>query len=389
MPDSEYDEDFSQEPKGEVPDNEADKETENPLAEAQKTFFDALRDLKQNLDNNESEMVPPEGQDVPNDPTGNPQDSGNSEREDKSARAYMSSKSTKAGEDDDTVIPGRGNSETAENIKRIMRVLEGNFQKSMAKKDSHPGGSPRKWKRMSSFDELEDIDPVEAFIWSENTSPMLPRAHLREKEMLGGEIAILRDISTSMMGVYSEWSSSVVKGVIELARRKRMRIGYLEFNHRPKKHTKNSRFFTRDYRWIENLAEKTDCSGNTNYENALGEALREFRGRGLRNKHILFITDGIPTSGDPEVKKQRERAKSIGVCVHSIFIGSKNYPQILEKISRETVGTQFVASKGRDEIIRIQRKDKAHMESEKERMARSRHDAFGRAFKTFSGPVAE
>ena len=96
---------------------------------------------------------------------------------------------------------------------------------------------------MSSFDEIEDIDPVEAFIWSEHTSPKLPRVHLREKETLGGEIAILRDVSTSMMGVYSEWSSSVVKGVIELARKKRMRIGYLEFNHRSRKHTKNSRFF--------------------------------------------------------------------------------------------------------------------------------------------------
>ena len=60
----------------------------------------------------------------------------------------------------------------------------------------------------------------------------LPRVHQREKEMMGGEIAILRDISTSMMGVYSEWSSSVVKAVIELARTKRMRVGYIEFNHK-------------------------------------------------------------------------------------------------------------------------------------------------------------
>lgn len=292
----------------------------------------------------------------------------------------MSSKSSKAGEDDDTVIPGRGNSETAENIKRIMKVLEGNFQKSMAKKASHPGGSPRKWKHMRSFDEVEDIDPVEAFVWSRDASPRLPRVHMREKEVLGGEIAILRDTSTSMMGAYSEWSSSVVKGVIELARRKRMRIGYLEFSHLSKKHMKNSRFFTRDYKWIRKLAESTDCRGNTDYEKALGEALGEFKGRGLRNKHILFITDGIPTSGDPNVKAQRRRAKNIGVCIHSIFIGSKNYPKILEEISRETVGTQFMASKGRDDIIRIQRKDRAFLEAEREKLARSRLDAFGKAF---------
>ena len=193
-------------------------------------------------------------------------------------------------------------------------------------------------------------------------------------------------MNASMMGIYSEWSSSVVKGVIELARRKRMRIGYLEFNHKYIKHQKNSRFFTRDYRWMEKLAERTDCSGNTNYEEALREALKEFRGRGLRNKHILFITDGIPTTGDPDVAEERQRAKSIGVCIHSIFIGAKNYPQILDQISRETSGTQFMASRGRDEVIRIERKDRAFLEAEKERLARSPLDGFAKAFTNLQQP---
>ena len=79
----------------------------------------------------------------------------------------------------------------------------------------------------------------------------------------------------------------------------------------------------------------------------------------LEIKHILFITDGIPTSGDCDVFSEREIAKKRGVCIHSIFIGSKNYPKILEKVSQETMGKQFVASKGKDGVIRIQRKDKA------------------------------
>ncbi len=351
----------SEETRGEIPDEEAEKETENELSEARKTFFQALKELKENIDNEDegNEMEPPEGQDIPSEPTGKPKDSGNADREDKSSQAFMGSKSEKAGEDEDTVIPGKRNFETAENIKTIMRVLEGDFQRNIAKRSLHPGGSPRKWKTMVSFDELEDIDPLEAFIWSQDTPPDLPHVQLREKEVMGGEIAILRDVSTSMMGVYSEWSSSVVKGVIELARTKRMRVGYVEFNHKSFKYKKKSRFFTKDYRWIYELASRTDCSGNTNYEDALKDALLEFKGRGLRNKHILFITDGIPTSGDCDVLAEREVARKRGVCIHSIFIGSKNYPKILERVSQETKGKQFVASKGKDGVIRIQRKDKA------------------------------
>ena len=322
-------------------------------------------------------METPEGQDIPSDPKGSLQDSGNADREDKSSQALMGSKSNKAGEDDDTIIPGKRNDETADNIKAIMKILEGNFQRSMAKKSFHPGGSPRKWKQMTSFDEIDDADVLDTYIWLNKTSPRLPRIQLREKETLGGEIAILRDISTSMMGVYSEWSSSVVKGVIELARFKRMRIGYIEFNHKSYVHSKNSKFFTKDYNWINKLATRTDCSGNTNYEDALKDALSEFKGKGLRNKHILFITDGIPTSGDCEIIDERATAKRIGVCIHSIFIGTKNYPKILETISQETYGTQFAATKSKDGIIRIEKKDKSFPKLDEKK---SEFDPFQAAF---------
>ena len=303
-------------------------------------------------------MAPPDDLNIPSDPTGQPFDDRSNEDKDNRTDRIFASKSKNAGEDDDLKMPGKRNTESADNIKLIMKVLDGNFQRNIAKRTNHPGGVPRKWKRMSSFDEVEDIDPLEAFIWSDNASPQLPRVHRREKESLGGEIAILRDVSTSMMGVYSEWSSSVVKGVVELARTKSMRVGYLEFNHKSFKYKRDNRFFTRDYGWILNLASSTECSGNTNYEDALREALSEFRGRGLRNKHILFITDGIPTSGDCDVITERMLAKKLGVCIHSIFIGSKNYPKILQTVSEETVGTQFIASTGKDGLIKIERKDK-------------------------------
>lgn len=325
-------------------------------------------------------MAPPEDLNIPSDPTGNPADDGKSDQIDTQTDKIFASKSKNPGDEDDLKTPGKINYESADNIKLIMKVLEGNFQRSIAMKSDHPGGLPRKWKKMNAFNEIEDIDPLEAFIWSDNPSPGLPRVRRRERESLGGEIAILRDVSTSMMGVYSEWSSSVVRGVIELARAKSMRVGYVEFNHKSFKYKKNSKFFTRDYEWILSLASNTECSGNTNYEDALKEALSEFRGRGLRNKHILFITDGIPTSGDCEVINERQLAKKIGVCIHSIFIGSKNYPKILQTVSDETVGIQFIASKGKNGNIKIERKDKRYFIKKEQK---HRVNPFEKVFKKY------
>ncbi len=352
----------------EKPDEESDKEAqEESISEVRKTFFQALKELKDNIDQ-ENDMAPPDDLDIPSDPTGQPFDDGSNESKDNSTDKIFASKSKNSGKDDDLKTPGKRNTEGADNIKMIMKVLEGNFQRNIARRTNHPGGVPRKWKTMVSFDEVEDIDPLEAFIWADCASPHLPRVQRREKESLGGEIAILRDVSTSMMGVYSEWSSSVVQGVIELGRSKNMRVGYLEFNHKSYKYKKDCRFFTRDYKWILNMSSNTECSGNTNYEDALREALSEFRGRGLRNKHILFITDGIPTSGDCDVVTQRMLAKKLGVCIHSIFIGSKNYPKILQVVSEETIGTQFIASRGKDGNIKIERKDKAIKNSKEPKM---------------------
>jgi len=354
---------FNQDTPGNQPRENPDEKQKQPsdqLSEARRTFFQALKELKENIakDNNMSMQGDWNNSDM--EVGGHPedQDGEGEEGKPKISQKTYSSKSPKPGDEEDYWIGGKRNLQSAENVKIIMKVLEGNIQRSIALDAPHPGGQPRKWKRMIHFEEMEDVDPFEGMFWTEHTTPTLPRVHKREKEVMGGEIAILRDVSTSMMGVYSEWSSSVVRGVVELARAKKMKVGYIEFNHRSYKYKRNGKYFTRDYRWIFELASRTECSGNTNYEDALKEALSEFKGRGQRNKHILFITDGIPTSGDCEVANERIKAKRLGVCIHSIFIGSKNYPKILEKISEETSGSQFIASRGKDGVIRIEKKEK-------------------------------
>ena len=100
-----------------------------------------------------------------------------------------------------------------------------------------------------------------------------------------------------------------------------LELNVLEFfNHKSFKTVIDEKFFTKEYETILESSRKTECSGNTNYEEALKDGISDFKGRGLRNKHILFITDGIPTSGDTEVRAEIQRAKRLGICIHSIFI---------------------------------------------------------------------
>ncbi|GBD38501.1 ATPase RavA [bacterium HR37] len=360
-----------------------DSSNQDQLSEARKTFFQALKELKDNLAKETNGSMSLNVDQKLRDPAnGQAKEEGQhqGDKKDKPSQKVYASKSPYAGAEEDYWIGGKKNLEAAENVKIIMKVLEGNIQRNIAFDAPHPGGQPRRWKRMNYFSEIEDVDPLEGVIWAQHTTPNLPRVHKREKETMGGEIAILRDVSTSMMGVYSEWSSSVVRGVVELARAKKMKVGYIEFNHRSYKYKRNGKFFTRDYAWILELASRTECSGNTNYEDALKDALSEFKGRGQRNKHILFITDGIPTSGECEVINERIRARKLGVCIHSIFIGSKNYPKILQKISEETCGAQFIASRGKDGVIRIERREKKLFNENNSSVSKPRVDPFSNVF---------
>ena len=247
--------------------------------------------------------------------------------------------------------------ESIDNIEVLLKVLKGRIEKNLAEKVPHRGGQPRKWRRMISFDDLLDTDPVESSIWYENVTPQLPRMLLRERHDRGGELAILRDISSSMAGIYSKWASSVILRLVEMARKKRMRVGYIEFNHLSTKYQVDGKFFMRDYEKMTRRALHLHCSGCTNYQNSLEDALHEFKRLGRGNQHILFLTDGVPTQGDWEVKAERALAQELNVSIHTIFIGKNKCPRILEILSEETNGAQFQASTDRYGIIRIEERN--------------------------------
>ncbi|MCH8968418.1 MAG: VWA domain-containing protein, partial [Planctomycetes bacterium] len=226
--------------------------------------------------------------------------------------------------------------QSVKNLELLLGRINGRLERNISDSEVHPGGSPRTWKRMKSFEEFLDADPAETANWMDRIQPSLPRVYRREKKHVGGEMVIVRDVSQSMEGRYARWTSSVVTKLVELVRKKRMRIGYIEFNHVSRKYSYAGRFFTRDYDKIVEIASNVVCSGVTNYQLPLRDALKEFRARGTNNKHIIFLTDGEPTQGDWLVREERKMAKILNVAIHTLFIGTTECPEILDIISEES-----------------------------------------------------
>ena len=206
---------------------------------------------------------------------------------------------------------------------------------------------------MRNLDDFFDSDPGEGSVWIENSNPSTPRVFRRTRKERGGRVAVIRDISQSMTGRSSLWVSMVVIGLVEMAKRSKMTVGYIEFNHQSYKYMEEGRFFTHNYEALMRKSMETQCSGFTDYQNALDDALKEFAVIRGGRQHVIFLTDGMPTSGDKEVRLELKLAKKIGVAIHSIFIGREQCPPILKKISKETGGIHFQVMPDKEGMVKI------------------------------------
>jgi len=265
-----------------------------------------------------------------------------------------------------------------ENMDLLLNALSGRMQRAKVTGGPSSSGVPRKWKPSRSFGDMEDSEPAEMANWVANPMPTLPRSMERASEKTSGELAILRDISGSMNGIKAQWASEVIQRLIHIAKKNWMRVGYIEFNHQSKKYTPKGQFFSRDHDKVCELAAALHCDGYTNYQDPLKDALMEFEnltpqknprsrmysstsssssssssslssssinsGSSKKpNRHILFLTDGLPNQGDCRVTVERQLAHALGVAVHTVFIGYQRSPPVLDLLSNDTKGERFRA----------------------------------------------
>lgn len=223
----------------------------------------------------------------------------------------------------------------------LLRALVGRIERGRIDPDTDPGGQPRGYRPLRDLDELIDADAIEALLFTEGRLPGAPRTFERKRRSAGGAVAVLRDISASMAGRLTVWSSQVVLGILRVAARRRMRVGYVEFHHRALPHHVGGRLLHRSYSRLADQAGQAKAVGQTNYEAPLRTALEGLRGGSGRNRHIVLLTDGLPIIGDTTVKRERQLAHRLGVALHTVFLGNGDCPPVLDDISAETAGLRF------------------------------------------------
>ncbi len=223
----------------------------------------------------------------------------------------------------------------------LLRALVGRIERGRIDPDTDPGGQPRGYRPLRDLDELIDADLIEALLFAEGRLPGAPRTFERKRKSAGGAVAVLRDISASMAGRLTVWSSQVVLGILRVAARRRMRVGYVEFHHRALPHQVGGRLLHRSYSRLAEQAGQAKAVGQTNYEAPLRTALEGLRGGSGRNRHIVLLTDGLPIIGDTTVRRERQLARRLGVALHTVFLGNGDCPPVLDDISLETGGLRF------------------------------------------------
>eukprot|EP00756_Hemistasia_phaeocysticola_P045743 Hpha_TRINITY_DN19494_c0_g1::TRINITY_DN19494_c0_g1_i1::g.45739::m.45739 len=227
-----------------------------------------------------------------------------------------------------------------------MEILEGTFQKIDAKHELDRSGGPRSWRRMQGFQEFVDADTMELAEWARDPGLPLPRVAVRKRRQ-GGAVVILRDVSYSMNGLRALWAQSVSEEVVNIADRRGMRVGYVEFSDTPRRWMggADGQLLSRDYEGLKGAVRRSRQEGLTNYQRALGACLTEFVQIPSPQKHILFLTDGEPTTGCRNLHLERSFARRWGVSVHTVYISNEcaSVPEVLRLISRETGGFGFRA----------------------------------------------
>lgn len=223
----------------------------------------------------------------------------------------------------------------------LLRALVGRIERGRIDPDTDPGGQPRGYRPLRDLDEVIDADVIEALLFTEGRLPGAPRTFERKRRSAGGAVAVLRDISASMAGRLTVWSSQVVLGILRVAARRRMRVGYVEFHHRALPHEVGGRLLHRSYSRLAEQAGQAKAVGQTNYEAPLRTALEGLRGGSGRNRHIVLLTDGLPIIGDTTVRRERQLARRLGVALHTVFLGNGDCPPVLDDISLETAGLRF------------------------------------------------
>ena len=129
-----------------------------------------------------------------------------------------------------------------------------------------------------------------------------------------------------------------------------MQVGLLEFNHNVLLPASAAPFFSFDYDEATARAERRWTDGGTDIQSALRAILAQYADGGTSgsraSSHALLLTDGAATMGSSMWSAEGRAARTLGVCIHTVYIGASKdeaYPEGLTSLARATGGIAFQA----------------------------------------------
>jgi len=217
---------------------------------------------------------------------------------------------------------------------------------------------PKKWMRghgepydvsnMVDFSEISDVLSMSDITLLEETNgnfePMVLIRHYEEGKR---NVVIARDRSDSMTydnGVRNEFAQSGSIGIIELLKKKGVKIAYAEFNTATKIYMYDKKPWTKKYGEVMMHAVSCINNGGTDIDKLLNDLM----GTLGRDFDVLLISDGESNVGDVTISNLVKKE----IRVFPIFIGGSGY-SLLERVAKETGGDLFLVTKTSEGMITI------------------------------------
>ena len=230
------------------------------------------------------------------------------------------------------VVPSAAAPEPGGAIASLLARLERGWRRSDRVVD--PRGLPRRLRPLRSLDELPDADPIELLEWVAGERAEWPRASERSRPRRGLPLVLLRDVSASMQGPTGRWCARLCAALVDLAERRQLPIGYVEFHHAADRFLWRGELIHRAHSAVRERARCERAEGRTSYQAALRALLEGVRS-GERGDAVL-VTDGVPVCGDPWVERECAWARERGWRVHTVFVGLGGVPVVLRRLAQET-----------------------------------------------------
>lgn len=169
-----------------------------------------------------------------------------------------------------------------------------------------------------------------------------PRVQIDKAKIQPKDVVFVLDRTGSMAGEKIEQARAAMRFCLN-SLRPQDRFNVITFNEVPEPVFRGLQAVTPEARkQALEAVDDTDATGGTNINDALVEALGQFRRDSAPNKYVIFVTDGLPTVGETGMEKILSNVKSANAPKAKVFVFGVGYDvntHLLDMLANQNRGT--------------------------------------------------